>query len=52
MALRRFVVNGSLIGYNAFALSIKAEYEPPSQAFFLIDKKRFRSVTIPILFDE
>jgi hypothetical protein len=31
-----FVGNGSLIGYNAFALSIKADYEPPAQQFVLI----------------
>jgi hypothetical protein len=34
-----FVCNGSLIGYNAYALSIKADYEPPTQSFFLINKK-------------
>ena len=31
-----FVANGSLIGYNTFALAIKADYEPPAQQFFLI----------------
>ena len=31
-----FVCNGSLIGYNAFALSIKADYEPPAQQFILV----------------
>jgi hypothetical protein len=46
-----FICNGSLIGYNAFALSIKADYEPPKQALFLIDKKRGRTCTWPILFD-
>ena len=45
-----FLVNGSMIGYNAFALSIKADYEPPKQTFFLIDKERGRTVTAPILF--
>lgn len=44
-----FVCNGSLIGYNAFALSIKADYEPPKQALFLMDKKRGRTCTWPIL---
>jgi len=34
------VINGSLIGYNEFALSIKAKYEPPQQAMFLIDSER------------
>jgi hypothetical protein len=35
-----FVCNGSLIGYNAYALSIKADYEKPKQAFFLINHVR------------
>lgn len=44
-----FLCNGSLVGYNAFALSIKADYEPPRQTLFLIDKKRGRTCTWPIL---
>lgn len=35
-----FVCNGSLIGYNAFAVKIKADYERPKQAFVIIDKER------------
>jgi len=35
-----FLTNGSLIGYNAYALAIKADYERPAQIFFIIDKKR------------
>jgi hypothetical protein len=34
-----FVANGSLIGYNSYALAIKADYEKPQQAFFLVSKK-------------
>jgi hypothetical protein len=34
-----FIANGSLIGYNAYAVAIKASYEKPSQTFFLINKK-------------
>lgn len=45
-----FICNGSLIGYNAFALSIKADYEEPKQVLFLMDKKRGRTCTWPILF--
>lgn len=44
-----FICNGSLIGYNAFALSIKADFEPPKQQLFLVDKKRGRTCTWPIL---
>ena len=40
--------NGSLIGFNAFAMQIKAAYEPPQQTFFLLDSKRGRTVTAPI----
>lgn len=43
-----FVTNGSVIGYNAYALSIKADYEPPRQAFFVIDSKRGKTFTCPI----
>ncbi len=46
---RSWLCNGSLIGYNAYALSIKASFEPPTQTFFLIDKKRGRTMTAPIL---
>lgn len=47
----RFICNGSLIGYNSFALSIKASFERPRQALFLMDKKRGRTCTWPILVD-
>lgn len=47
-----FLVNGSLIGYNAFALSIKASAEPPQQQFALIDKVRGKTIVCPILVDE
>jgi hypothetical protein len=44
-----FICNGSNIGYNAFALSIKADFEEPKQQLFLMDKKRGRTCTWPIL---
>lgn len=44
----KFLCNGSQIGYNAFAVKIGADYEPPSQTLFLIDKKRGRTCTWPI----
>jgi hypothetical protein len=34
------ICNGSLIGYNAYALSIKADFEKPKQAFFLVNHGR------------
>lgn len=38
--LANLVINGSLIGYNPYALKIGAEFEKPQQAFFLMDSKR------------
>lgn len=35
-----FISNGSLIGYNSYAVNIKADYEKPKQAFLIIDKER------------
>lgn len=34
-----FICNGSLIGWNAYAISIKAEYEKPMQTFFLVNSQ-------------
>lgn len=45
----KWVSNGSLIGYNAYAVSIKASFEHPQQTFFLFDKKRGRTITAPII---
>lgn len=50
MTLRRAVVNGSMIGYNAYALRIKAEFQRPIQSWFLVDNKRGKTVHIPIMF--
>lgn len=48
----KFVCNGSLIGYNAYALSIKASPEDAQQAFFLIDKNRNKvTMRAPIFVD-
>lgn len=44
-----FVANGSLIGYNSFALSIKAPFDVPKQTMTLMDKKRGRTCVWPIL---
>lgn len=46
-----WLTNGSMIGYNGYALSIKASFEKPKQALFLIDKKRGKTMTCPIMFD-
>lgn len=41
-------LNGSLVGWNSYALSIGAQYEPPTQAFHLLDAKRGFTVRTPI----
>ena len=33
----RWVVNGSLIGWNPYAVQIRAQYEEPQQAFCMVD---------------
>lgn len=46
---QKWKCNGSLIGYNSFAVTIKADFEPPRQTLFLIDKKRGITCDWPIL---
>jgi len=43
-----FISNGSLIGWNAFALKIKATYNVPEQSFFIIDKEHGKTIVAPI----
>ena len=48
-----FVANGSLIGYNDFAVAIRASYEPPQQAFFLVNKRwKAKTMQTPIFLEE
>lgn len=50
--LSRAIVNSSLIGYGPFSVRVKAEFEPPQQAFALIDAE-YRRVTVraPLLLE-
>lgn len=50
MGSNKFVSNGSVIGHNPYAISIKASFEEPTQSFFLFDNnpKRFKTATFPI----
>jgi len=41
--------NGSLVGYNDFALFIKADFEQPRQTFFLIDRDVGKTAVIPVI---
>ena len=45
-----FLCNGSVIGYNEYALSIKADYELPAQTFFLVDHKRKLKTNVSPIF--
>lgn len=44
----RVIVNGSLIGHSPYSTHIKAGYEAPRQAFFLIDSRRGVCQSTPI----
>jgi hypothetical protein len=48
----RYHLNGSLIGYNEFAMSIKAIYEPPSQSCFLVHSTWGKTSEGPIFLDK
>ncbi len=43
-----YIICGSLIGYNEYAMDLGFEYEDPKQAFFLISKKRGLIANRPI----
>lgn len=51
-SLPHLSVNGSLIGHNAFAVAIRAPYEPPVQSFYLVDSRRGKCCSTPIWVDE
>jgi hypothetical protein len=48
MATKNSSINGSLCGYDAYAQTLGCEYEPPIQAFQLLDKKRGFTGRFPI----
>jgi hypothetical protein len=45
-----FICNGSMIGYNAYAVGKGISYEKPQQVMFVIEKNRGRTFTVPITF--
>lgn len=45
---RDWLVNGSVIGYNDYAMSIKAKPEPAQQWFYALDSKRGRTAKSPL----
>lgn len=48
----RTFCNGSLIGYNEYAISIGAQYEPPMQFFYLLDSRRGAQFMTNVWVDE
>lgn len=52
LVLPDLMVNGSLIGYSPFSMTIRARFEPPSQNFSILEPKRFRSVDLPLWVSE
>lgn len=49
----RFICNGSMIGYNAYASDGAFEYEEPSQTYFLVNKRWKEIIDYrPILFSK
>lgn len=50
--LPNVMVNGSLIGFNSFAMDIAASFEPPVQSMRMLEPKRFCSTDIPLWVSE
>ncbi len=48
LSFKNAVVNGSVIGYNAYAQSIKASFELPQQSFMLMHPRWGKTVEVPI----
>ncbi len=46
--LNDLIINGSLIGYSPYSLSIGARFEPPAQDFSVLGSKRFRGLSMPL----
>jgi hypothetical protein len=44
-------VNGSIVGYDPYAMSIGCSYEPPMQSFQLLDSRRGMTIKAPIFCD-
>ena len=46
------MVNGSLIGYNAYAMAGGFPFEPPSQSMRMLDARRWTGPDIPLFFSD
>lgn len=48
MSTQDVIINGSLIGHSPYSVTIGARFEPPTQAFTILDPLRFKSVAMPL----
>lgn len=46
-----YCINGSLIGYNQYAMRIKADYEKPQQSFFIMHPKYGKTAEFPMVLE-
>ena len=44
----RWVCGGCLVGYNPYALSIKAEFQPPTQPFVVVSREYGKVLAMPL----
>jgi len=51
-SLADLIINGSLIGFSPYSMTIGARFEPPAQAFTVLDPLRFKSVSMPLWVSE
>ena len=50
--LKDLIINGSLIGYGPYSMSIGARFEPPVQDLTVFDPRRWKSVSMPLWVSE
>lgn len=47
----RYVVSGCLVGHNAYAIEIGAEFQEPTQGFIVMDRQHGKVLAMPIFCD-
>lgn len=48
----RYVLCGCLVGYNAYAVDIGAEYQPPTQTFVVVDRTYGKVLALPLFVEK
>ncbi len=51
-SLTDLIINGSLIGYSPYAMTIGARFEPPAQALTVLEPVRFKGTSMPLWVSE